>query len=134
MNIYLIRLEPTLGAFITHEHGLICYVMEPPWRDNRANVSCIPVGDYDVTYLPRSASGKYKDCYHVHNVPKRFAILIHKGNTVRDTMGCILPGSRVGRLGGERAVLGSGIGLGKIHKITQRKGFKLHVRDIITAR
>lgn len=134
MIIYLTRLEPSLGAFITHEHGLICYVMEPPWRDNRPNVSCIPVGDYDVTHLKRSASGKYKDCYHVHNVPDRFAILIHKGNTVRDTMGCMLPGARVGTLGGQKAVLGSAQAMRKIHKITQRKGFKLHVRDIITSR
>jgi len=134
MNIYLIRLESTLGAFISHDHGLICYVMEPPWRDNRANVSCIPVGDYDVTYLPRSASGKYKDCYHVHNVPERFAILIHKGNTVRDTMGCMLPGVRVGMLGKQRAVMGSAQAMRKLHKLTKRKGFKLHVRNLITTR
>ena len=130
MELYLIRIKPTLGAFISPSDGFLSYVMEPQWRDNRANVSCIPAGDYDVTYLPRSASGKYKDCYHVHGVPDRFAILIHKGNTVRDTMGCMLPGVRVGTLGNQQAVLGSAQAMRKLHKLTNRKSFTLKVRSL----
>ena len=130
MMITLVRLKQSIGALIS-DQGFICYVMEPPWRDNRSNVSCIPVGDYDVDYLTKSASGKYKDCYHVRGVPDRFAILIHKGNTVRDTMGCMLPGVRVGKLGGKCAVLGSAQAMRKIHKLTGRKSFKLTVRSLI---
>ena len=130
MIIYLVRLQPSIGALMNQD-GFICYVMEPPWRNNRSNVSCIPVGEYNVDYLPKSASGKYKDCYHVRGVPDRFAILIHKGNTVRDTMGCMLPGMRVGTLGGKQAVLGSAKAMRKLHKLTNRKSFKLHVRSLL---
>ena len=109
--------------------GRICYTLEPPWKDNRPNVSCIPDGGYEVRYMPRSASGKYKDCYHLQNVSGRYGILIHKGNLVTHTMGCILPGQRIGYLKGRRAVLGSASALRKIHSITDREGFKIHVRD-----
>ena len=130
MILHLVRLQPSIGALITRE-GFICYVMEPPWRDNRSNVSCIPIGDYDVDYLPKSASGKYRDVYHVKNVKDRSGILIHKGNTVNDTLGCILPGARVGSLSGQQAVLGSAQAMRSIHKLTGRKAFKLHVRSLI---
>ena len=127
-NFYLIRNGNQPGVLISPEVGHVCFILEPPWRNNRSNVSCIPTGDYKVTYLPRSASGKYKDCYHVQDVEGRFAILVHKGNTRRDTMGCLLPGSRVGLLGGRLAVLGSAIAMRKLHGLTGRKGFNLYVR------
>ena len=132
MNLHLMRIGESLGVLIG-PNGVICYIMEPPWRDNRRNVSCIPEGKYQVKYLPRSASGKYKDCYHVTGVKNRTGVLFHKGNTVNDTMGCMLPGSRVGTLGGKMAVLGSAAAMRKIHKLTNRKEFTLDVRNFIAA-
>ena len=120
----------TLGVIVGLS-GKVCNTLEPPWRNNRANVSCIPSGTYTVTYLARSGSGKYKDCYWVRAVDSRSAILIHKGNVVSDTMGCILPGTRLGVLGGALAVLNSRGGIRALHKQANREEFILHVRDDI---
>ena len=138
LNLYLWRLHQspsgTLGVLYGPD-GKICHTMEPPWRNNRANVSCIPGGIYTVEYLQRSASGKYRDCYWVNDVPIRTAILAHKGNLVTDTMGCILPGQKWGTLGGRVAVLNSRGGLRALHEAVNRQRWILHVRnDLISTR
>lgn len=113
----------------------VCFVGELPWKDNRANVSCIPNGLYQVEYLARSASGRYQDVYHVREVDGRTGILIHKGNYTgdrelgmrSDSWGCLLPGSRVGRLSGQRCVLASGSALMDLHDVVGRNDFELEV-------
>ena len=91
-------------------------VMEPPWRDNARNRSCIPPGVYDV--LPH-VSPRFGRCLLVTGVEDRSHILFHAGNLGGDvdkgfrshTAGCLLPGLRRGWMkAGERrqdAVLGS---------------------------
>ena len=118
----------TLGV-LYGPRGMICYTMEPPWRGNKKNVSSIPPDVYTGEYLNRSASGKYRDVYHIVGVDGRRGILIHKGNIVSDTFGCILPGVKVGVLSGKLAVLNSRGALAKIHRVVNRKGFYLDVRD-----
>ena len=78
-------------------------IMEPPWRDNRRNVSCIPAGAYGV--VPH-VSPRFGRCLLVTGVPERSHILFHAGNVGGDvekgyhthTHGCLLPGLRRGRL------------------------------------
>ena len=118
----------TLGVLYGPQ-GKICNTLEPPWRDNKKNVSCIPVGVYNVSHLRSSASGKYRDVYHIISVENRSGILLHKGNVVTDTFGCILPGTKFGLLAGRLAVLNSRVALAKIHRITKRKEFILNVRN-----
>lgn len=133
--------EGTLGTLF-HGNREICLIAELPWRDNRSNLSHIPpgpmrVGTYLVKYLERSASGKYRDVYHVQGVPGRGGILTHAGNFTGDTTkglradswGCLLPGKRAGRLGGQRAVLASRGALADIHAITNRQSFELEIID-----
>ena len=102
----------TLGVLFTDDG--IYYTMEPPWRDNQRNISCIPPGEYDYVYLPTSASGKYKNVLHIRGVPDRVGILMHAGNQRHHTRGCILPGKKLGALGGVRAVLNSKTALKEI--------------------
>jgi len=109
----------TLGVLFTNSG--IFYTMEPPWRDNKRNISCIPPGEYDFVYMPKSYSGKYRDCYHVKDVPGRSEILIHSGNTADQTKGCILPGKKIGFLSGIRAVLNSKSALKQINQ-TEKNG------------
>ena len=127
--------EGTFGALIGPD-GVVCRTLEPPDRDNAPNVSCIPEGEYPVAYLARSASGRYRDVYHVKDVEGRSGILIHAGNFGGDrscghrshTYGCILPGLRLGILAEQRAVLASRAALQRLHATTERADFALVVR------
>ena len=67
--------------------------LELPWKDNQNNISCIPPGTYKLRVRPASESRKFNyDHIEVLGVPGRDKILIHVGNYLRNTDGCILPG------------------------------------------
>ena len=70
-----------------------CNTLELPFRDNQRSVSCIPTGEYKVRLrLPRESATR--DYIHllVQDVPSRDYILFHRGNSAKDTHGCILVG------------------------------------------
>ena len=64
------------------------YTLEPPWQNNKKNVSCIPSGTYKI--IP--AKHKNYVAYEVLDVSERKHIKIHIGNWISDTTGCILLG------------------------------------------
>lgn len=76
----------------------LCDTLEPPYKRVHG---AIPQGTYDlVTYVqsPRfSVIKKYDFCNarmpRLMHVPGRSGILIHPGNKVEDTQGCILVGN-----------------------------------------
>jgi hypothetical protein len=96
INLLLIRdtfsKESTIGElFLNGER--ICDTLENSWQDNQRNISCIPEGIYPVRLrLPRESASR--DYLHllVQEVPNRDWILFHRGNTAKDTSGCILVG------------------------------------------
>ena len=96
INLLLIRntfsKKSTVGElFLNGER--ICDTLENPWQDNQRNISCIPEGVYPVRLrLPRESATR--DYIHllVKDVKDRDYILIHIGNTAKDTSGCILVG------------------------------------------
>ncbi len=93
----------TMGKWYADDE-LICSTFELPDRNNQPNISCIPAGEYPLKMI---VSPKYGPCYKVHKVPGRTNILIHTGNTVDDTKGCIIPCSSYGLLNGKIAGLSS---------------------------
>ena len=96
INLLLIRdtfsKESTIGElFINGER--ICDTLENPYLDNQRNISCIPEGVYPVRLrLPRESATR--DYLHllVEDVENRSYILFHRGNSAKDTRGCILVG------------------------------------------
>lgn len=65
-----------------------CNTLEPSLE--RRNFPGIPFGTYQVTL---AESAKFRDLRpFLLNVPKRTGIMIHEGNSVADTLGCILLG------------------------------------------
>lgn len=67
----------------------LCDTLEPPTTGVKH--PCIPIGDYPVNLVWSPKFKSYKP--RLEGVPHRSGILIHKGNSVKDTLGCILVGN-----------------------------------------
>ena len=112
------------------------HTMEPPWRHNRRNRSCIPPGAYEVR---PHISPRFGRCLLVRGAPDRSHILFHAGNLGGDverglrthTLGCVLPGERRGALavGGrrQRAVLASRTAMRRLLSWAAGRPFVLHI-------
>tara|TARA_R100001132_G_C3248028_1_gene76253 strand:+ start:348 stop:833 length:486 start_codon:yes stop_codon:yes gene_type:complete len=84
--------KSTIGElFLNGER--FCDTLELPWRDNQKSISCIPAGEYKVRlrYPRESATREYLHLL-VQEVKDRSYILFHRGNSAKDTRGCILVG------------------------------------------
>jgi len=91
--------------------GFSCYTLEPPWRNNERNLSCIPTGRYGLRLgMHRRNTPDPSDdypAYELEGVTGRNLIKIHTGNTINDSRGCILPGTTLGYLDDYWAVASS---------------------------
>lgn len=92
LNRHTSTLFNTLGVLV-YERQVLCHTLELPWRHNAKEISCIPSGEYPVV---RTVSPKFGDVYYIRNVPDREGVLIHVGNTISDTRGCVLVGLDAG--------------------------------------
>lgn len=126
--------DVTLGMLTVEgvEHSPI-YTLENPWKDNKPWVSSIPAGDYAVA---RKLSRKFGNCFEVYAVDGRTDILIHAGNTERDTSGCILVGMKAGKLFHQKeekhlpAVLASRDAMTYLHELLKNNdNFTLTIKD-----
>lgn len=82
----------TLGTLKVVMDGEIVgafHTLERPWLDNKPCVSCIPLGGYGIEEWD---SENHPNTFHVKNVSDRSYILIHSGNLVKHSKGCILLG------------------------------------------
>ena len=96
INLLIIREmfteESIIGElFVNGER--FCDTLELPYRDNQRSISSIPAGEYPVRvrYPRESATRDYLHLL-VEEVPNRDFILFHRGNTAKDSRGCILVG------------------------------------------
>lgn len=87
--------------------------LELPWRGNERRVSCIPPAppDWDGHVMTsaekiytayRHQAPSFGDTILISGVPGRDEILIHPGNLISHTLGCILPGISVQDLNGDK--------------------------------
>lgn len=107
MDLTLIRhISNKNGTFgILYKDGSqLCVTCEDPWNDNMVGSSCIVPGTYKVE---RHESAKFPHTWELMDVPCRIGILIHNGNTIQDTHGCILVGISFGIVAGLPAVVHS---------------------------
>lgn len=77
--------------------GFDCHTLERPWLGNRKSESCIPPGVYtcrlrNSEVVRETTGGTFSKGWEVTGVHGRTWIMIHPGNTIDDTAGCILPG------------------------------------------
>jgi hypothetical protein len=98
--------DATFGVLINGDTPF-AVTLEPSWKDNKRNISCIPTGSYSCK---RVNSPRFGSTFEIMDVTDRTHILFHKGNRERNTEGCVLVAEEFGRLDGEAAVLSSGKG------------------------
>jgi hypothetical protein len=86
------------------------FTLELPWRDNRRQVSCVPVGTYDCRLV---RSPRFGNVYKLLAVPGRSDVLIHPANLAGDAalgwttelQGCIAPCMRLGAMRNKAGVM-----------------------------
>ena len=110
-QFFLKRLSNTIdfGVFGVLLHGDIPFAvtLELPWKDNKPEESCIPIGLYRCE---RTISPKFGKTFEVVGVQERTHILFHKGNFTKDTKGCILIGEMFEPIEGRPGIIKSGRG------------------------
>ena len=87
LNRHTSSLFSTFGVILSGNR-VLCHTLELPWRHNAQEISCIPAGDYPVVL---SNSNRFGPVFRLKDVPGREGILIHVGNYLHETRGCILP-------------------------------------------
>ena len=128
MKVTLIRYDEdrdgTFGVMLIGGKPF-CSTLEPMDKGNAQDVSCIPAGTYVCGIVD---SPKYGSTFEVQNVPGRSHILIHSGNVIEHTKGCILLGEYEGKLKADRAVLNSGATFRKfMHSMIGLTDFELEI-------
>lgn len=109
------------------------FTVERPWADNKPRESCIPDGSYTLQWYNSPKFGPtwavIGDTVSLFPEPgkARAAILIHKGNTMDDVIGCIVLGSTLGFVNGKWAVLNSTSTVSQFLTITKGKSLKLEI-------
>jgi hypothetical protein len=103
--------------------------LEPPWLDNKQNISAIPEGNYKIE---RVQSPRFGNTFEVKAVPNRSAILFHAGNRPEDTQGCILVGTRFGMTLEVPSILNSRDGMQWLMVFLQnRNNAELEIKKIV---
>lgn len=117
----------TFGGLFDDEHlyNRIMYTCERPDNGNEP-MGCIPEGIYTVRPYNSPTKGHV---FLLFDVPDRSMIEIHKGNTIKDTEGCILPGMAMGMIGDLTAVTKSGEAMALLLTRFQA-GFDLVIDDV----
>lgn len=122
--------KQTLGNFELLELGFVKlrgFSLEPPWKENKRNESCIPEGTYEAVLYDSPSKGIV---YLLKDVPDRSMIEIHKGNFNKDSTGCILVGSGFQYIDddSEIDVSGSTATLNKIFEITKGEDLTIIIK------
>lgn len=120
----------TLGTLVSDNKSIPkLYTLEDRWKNNLHQISCIPAGVY--TCISHGWNGEpvhMQKVWEVTNVPNRQAILIHAGNTHRDTLGCILVGTVIGTDG--ESILQSVNAINILRSAIGATTFTLEIYDI----
>ena len=105
---------------------LTLQTIERPWKNNAVGESCIPAGEYSVTWTRSPKFGR--STYELHGVPIRSAIRIHPANWAVQLEGCIA----FGTVRGQCVVHNSRVAVAEFEQLLATRPFKLKVLDKFT--
>jgi len=105
------------GRYMNYEFNL-----ELPYESNVRNISCIPSGIYRFDKRIHQSRGRI---LRILGVKERSDILVHVGNFLKDTEGCILPCTnwRINKDGSEYVGESSGVALSSIYEALPPSGY-----------
>lgn len=117
-------------SFDDNEILFTCKTVEPPWKDNHRNISCIPEGQYEMLleYSPRFK----RMLWELKDVKGRTEVKIHTANHSRQLNGCIAPGLYHEDIDGDGVidVAQSSSALSAIHHLLEPQKSALIVIDV----
>ncbi len=111
----LIRLEKSsqgLIGVLRMDGVVFSFTLEP-------DTTFLKQGSY---HCKRFHGEKWPNTFEIE-VPGHTAVLFHAGNVELDSRGCVLLGSSVGKLKGDRAVLNSGVTFERFLEVTKDQEF-----------
>ena len=114
--------EGTLG--VVKLEGTRFYSIECPWMNNEKNISCIPVGSYEMQWRK---SPRFGWTWELQDVPDRSYILIHVANFASDIEGCIGLGMEL--MGDRVAVSRSRDALREFEELTKESPWQLVISN-----
>lgn len=119
--------DGTFGVLIK-DSVQFAVTLEKRWVNNYPNESCIPAMTYRCE---RIISPRFGETFEVMYVAGRTHILFHKGNTNRDSRGCILIAESFDYLNGKAAILSSGKGFKEFMSMVKGDNtFELRIIDL----
>lgn len=135
LSLKLIRVTQDLSSpqrgVLLRDGEPFLVTLELPWKDNQKNVSCITEGEYEVrkVFNHHTVSGRSLPIsFELLDVANRDGILIHPGNTILDTKGCICVGMYFGHLSTLPAVIESQKAFEKLLEAAKdNSGIKLEI-------
>ena len=112
----------TFGKWLVESHEF--ETVEQDWENNQPNISCIPNGEYTLTF---HNSPNHGECFILENKElgigkyegdaERFGCLVHIANLASQLEGCIAPGLFRSLYKGRWSVSSSGKAMDKLFEI-----------------
>ena len=130
-TVRLTRLEESpQGTFgvLTICSQVFCVTLECPDKLNECNISSIPAQQYQCIKMH---SPRFGETFEIVDVPGRSHVLLHAGNIVDSTSGCVILAQYFGKLYGNRAVLNSGQTFKKFMEVMKDiNSFNLTIKEV----
>ena len=121
---------------LTFADGTEFFTVERPWLNNERRISCIPEGEYKLKMrrspiVQRTSDGDYTRGYEITGVEGRSLIMIHVGNYVRNSAGCLLVGSSKAMQSGEPVVWSSRKAFNDLMQKMQGRNWRILFREAV---
>ena len=115
----------TMGCLFDELNTPLMMTLERKWLDNQKDISSIPDGSYISN---RVISPKFGETFEVTQVKDRDNVLIHAGNTISDSQGCMLVGKSLYHL---ESLMESKLALEKLlNTVKTENSFRLTIKTV----